>query len=56
MKLLISFNVSALFTSFPVQVVLKIINRKFMEHLDEGTEHFLEESCFIPKDKIGTSS
>ena len=41
---LVSFSVSALFTSIPVPAALEVINRNFMEHIDEkGSEHFMEK-------------
>ena len=52
-KTLVSFGVSALFTSIPVPVALEVINRKFTEHINqEGMENFLEHTCFIPKYKL----
>ena len=48
-----NFDVSALFTIIRVPVALEIISRKFTEHINQiGTEHFLENTCFMPKDKI----
>ena len=44
---------SALFISIPAPVALEFINRKFTEHINEiGTEHSLENTCFIHKDKV----
>ena len=31
----VSFNVSSVFNSIPVPLALEVINRKFMEHIDE---------------------
>ena len=45
--------VSTLYTSIPVSLILEVINRKLTENIKQtGTEHFLENYCFIPKDKI----
>ena len=46
----LSFDVSALFISIPVPVVLGVINRKFTEHINQrGTKNFLENTSFMPK-------
>ena len=53
MKFLVSFDVSALSTSIPVPVALKVINLKFTEHINQiGTYDFLENACFKPKDNV----
>ena len=49
------FEVSTPFTNISVPVALEVINRKFMEYIDErGTEHFLKKkkNFFIPNDKV----
>ena len=47
------FDVSVLFTSFPVPVALEVINRKPSTHISqEGLQAILEHSLSIPKDKI----
>ena len=39
----------ALFTNIPVPVALEVINRKFMEHIDEKRDkNFLEKNLFQP--------
>ena len=38
---LVSFNVSALFTSIPVTVALEVINRKFTEHMNQDWMEYL---------------
>ena len=46
----VSFNCNALFTSIPVTVALKVINRKFTECIDQRvTDYFLENTCYMPK-------
>ena len=53
MKRLLTFDVSALFMIIRVPVTLEIISRKFTEHINQiGIEHFLENTCFMPKDKV----
>ena len=43
----VSFDISAIFTSMTVPIALDMINRKFMKHINEkGTEHFFEIMCF----------
>ena len=51
-KTLVSFDISAHFTSIPVPVAHEVIKRKFTQYINQkGTEHFLQTTCFIPKDK-----
>ena len=46
----VSFNCNGLFTSIPVTVALKVINRKFTECIDQRvTDYFLESTCYMSK-------
>ena len=50
---IVSFDVSALFTSIPVPVTLDVINKKFTTLIaQKGLQAFLELSHSIPKAKI----
>ena len=50
---LVSFDVSALFTSISVWVALEVINRKVTAHINqEGMKNFLGHTCFIPKKNL----
>ena len=50
---IVSFDVSALFTSIPVSVALEAINRKITAHISqERLQAFLEHSHSSPKVKI----
>ena len=52
-KLRYLFDISALFMSIPAPVIPEVITRQFTKHINQTeTEHFLENTCFIPKDKI----
>ena len=52
---LVSFDVSALFTSIPVPVALEVINKKLTDHISqEVIEVFMEQSHHIQKDKFIT--
>ena len=53
MKPLLTFDVSALFTIIRVPVALEIISRKFTEYINQiGIEHFHNNTCFMPRDKV----
>ena len=50
---IVSFDVSALFSSIPVPVTMEVINRKITTHISHiRLQAFLEHSHSIPKDKI----
>ena len=50
---IVSFDVSALFTSIPVPVASEVINTKLISHISqEGPQAFLEHPHNIPKDNI----
>ena len=52
-KTIVSFVVSALFTSIQVPVALEVINRKLITYISqEGLQASLEHSITITKDKI----
>ena len=50
---IVSFDVSALFTSIPVHVALEVINRKIATDISqEGLQAIVEHSHSIPNNKI----
>ena len=52
-EIIVSFDISALFTSNPVPVALEVINWKITTQISlEGLQAFLEHSHSIPKEKI----
>ena len=50
---LVLLDISALSTSILVTIALKVINRKFTEHITHtGVENFVKHPSFIPRDKV----
>ena len=51
-SIIVSFDVSELYTYIPVPVALEVKNRKITTHISQGLQAFLEHSHSIPNDKI----